>query len=189
MSLVTDVFFWALVAALCLYAGVVIFTSRTRFARPVYMLAGIAASLGYMGPRILIPFLPQPAMGVPAAVAWPVGGVVLALGLGIMGRAIARLWANARNQAPDARAPILNDGLFALVRHPMYLGDVLWSLGLALALDAGYALMLVPVWWALRAGLAVFEEERLADKYADAYTAYRDQVPDRILPNPRRILD
>jgi protein-S-isoprenylcysteine O-methyltransferase Ste14 len=71
----------------------------------------------------------------------------------------------------------------------MYLGDVLWSLGLALALDAGYALMLVPVWWGLRAGLAVFEEERLADKHADAYTAYRDQVPDRILPNPRRILD
>ena len=184
----TDVFFWALVAALCLYAGVVIFTSRTRFARPVYMLAGIAASLGYIGPRVLIPFLPQPSLGLPAAVAWPLGGVLLALGLGIMGRAIARLRANARNRAAEAQAPILTDGLFALVRHPMYLGDVLWSLGLALALDAGYALLLVPVWWGLRAGLAVFEEERLADKYADAYAAYRAQVPDRILPNPRRIL-
>lgn len=175
-------------AALCLYAGVVIFTSRTRFTRPTYMLAGIAASLGYMGPRLLIPFLPQPSLGLPASVGWLAGGALFALGVGIMARAIARLRSNARSHAKGGAAPILTDGLFALVRHPMYLGDVLWSLGLALALDAGYALLLVPVWWGLRAGLAVFEEERLADKHGEVYTAYRARVPNRILPSPRRIL-
>ena len=188
MSILTDVFFWALVAALCLYAGVVIFTSRTRFTRPTYMLAGIAASLGYMGPRILIPFLPQPSLGLPASVAWLAGGMFFALGVAIMARTIARLRTNARGRADGGPAPILTDGLFALVRHPMYLGDVLWSLGLALALDAGYALLLVPVWWGVRAGLTVFEEERLADKCGEAYGAYRARVPGRILPSPRRLL-
>jgi protein-S-isoprenylcysteine O-methyltransferase Ste14 len=187
MSIWTDVFFWALVAALGLYASVVIFTSRTRFARPTYMLVGIAASLGYIGPRILIPVLPQPSLGLPAAAAWPLGGALVLLGVATMVRVIARLRANARNPARDAEAPLMTDGLFGLVRHPMYLGDVLWSLGLALALDAAYALLMVPVWWALRAGLAVFEEERLVDKHGDAYAAYRARVPDRILPDPRRI--
>ena len=187
MSLVSNVFLWALVAALCLYAGVVIFTSRTRFARTTYMLAGIAASLGYMGPRILIPFLPQPSLGVPVAVAWPVGGVLFAVGVAIMVRAVRRIRAAGRNRASGAEAPLLTDGLFSRVRHPMYLGDVLWSLGLALALNAGHALLLVPVWWGLRAGLAVFEEERLVDTYGDAYTAYRARVPNRILPSPGRM--
>jgi protein-S-isoprenylcysteine O-methyltransferase Ste14 len=188
MSIVTNVFFWALVATLGLFVGLVIFTSHRRFPRPAYILAGIAGSLGYLGPRILIPFLPQPSAGIPTEIAWSFGGALVLLGIAIMGHAIGRLRANGRGQATTGLPPLLMDGLYGIVRHPMYLGDVLWSLGLAIALNAVYAVLLVPVWYLLRAGLAVLEEQRLTDKYGETYDSYRAQVPDLILPNPRRLL-
>jgi len=83
---------------------------------------------------------------------------------------------------------MIRDGLYGLVRHPMYLGDVIWPLGLAIAADALYALALVPLWWGLREGLAVLEEERLADKFGEAYIAYCASVSARILPRPADLL-
>jgi protein-S-isoprenylcysteine O-methyltransferase Ste14 len=70
----------------------------------------------------------------------------------------------------------------------MYLGDVIWPLGLAIAADAVYALALVPLWWGLREGLAVLEEERLTDKFGAAYTDYCATVSARILPRPKELL-
>ncbi|MFP4649097.1 MAG: methyltransferase family protein [Halorhodospira sp.] len=175
-----DVFFWALVATVSLYVGMAVFTSRQRFSRAVYMAAGMLASIGYFGPRLLIPFLPQPALGLPDGVALLLGAFILFAGVGIMIRVILRLRATSEGGA------VLDDGLFGLVRHPMYLGDVLWSLGLGLMLNAVYAVALVPLWWLLRACLSVLEEERLVDKYGEAYRAYQGRVPCRMLPLPRR---
>lgn len=177
-----DVFFWALVAATGLYTGMAVFTARRRFSRRTYMAAGIAASLGYLGPRALIPFLPQPALGLPPALALPLGGALLLLGVGILARVVVRLRSGARQPDGQGRPPIYDDGLYGVVRHPMYLGDILWGLGLAVALDAAYAAALTPLWWLLRAGLSVHEEERLVDKYGEAYRAYCERVPARILP-------
>ncbi len=178
---IMDVFFWALVATTSLYVGMAIFTSRQRFSRQVYMATGMLASLGYAGPRMLIPFLPQPEIGIPDRAAWLIGGAVLAAGLAIIARAIMRLRAIGK-EPENGPGPVLDDGLYGLVRHPMYLGDVLWSLGLAIMLNAAYALALMPLWWLLRACLTVLEEERLVDKYGDAYHAYRARVPGRIVP-------
>lgn len=187
MAVLSDVFFWALVATACLYAGVAVFTSRRRFARGTYIATGIAASLGYAGPRLAIPFLPQPALGLPGWLAVPAGGALTLLGLAVMLRAIQRLRAGGA-PAGDGASPVIRDGLYGLVRHPMYLGDVIWPLGLAIAADAAYALALVPLWWGLREGLAILEEERLADKFGEAYTAYCASVSARILPRPADLL-
>ena len=177
-----DVFLWALVATTSLYVGMAVFTSRQRFPRRVYMAAGVLASLGYVGPRALIPFLPQPRLGLPDGLALAGGLVVLAAGVGIMARVVVRL--RAAGQGGDG--PVLDDGLFGLVRHPMYLGDVLWPLGLGVMLDASYAVALVPLWWLLRACLTFLEEERLIDKHGEAYRAYQARVPHRVLPLPGR---
>ena len=190
MPVVSDVFFWALVATACLYAGLAVFTSRRRFARGTYIATGIAASLGYAGPRLAIPFLPQPGLGLPAWLALPVGGALTLLGIAVMLRAIQRLRAGGTPRAADAEepSPVIRDGLYGLVRHPMYLGDVIWPLGLAIAADAVYALLLVPLWWGLREGLAVLEEERLTDKFGAAYERYCDAVQARILPRSKDFL-
>ncbi|WP_050047396.1 methyltransferase family protein [Halanaeroarchaeum sulfurireducens] len=180
-----DVFFWSLVATATLFVEVAVFTSRQEFARRTYALSGIAAIVGFGGPRALIPFLPQPSLGLPPLLARGLGGVVFIAGSGIIAWTLFRLRKGSNQRADETdeqRRPVIDDGLYGLVRHPMYLGDVLWALGLAIALNAAYAVALTPLWWALRASLALLEEERLIDKHGDAYRAYRDRVPNRILP-------
>ena len=181
----TDVFFWALLATATLFVEVVVFTSRRQFARRTYAMAGILAILGFGAPRAIIPFLPQPSMGLPGTVAVALGGLIFVLGVGIILLSIRQLRKGSQS-TPDGedspRRPVLSDGVYGLVRHPMYLGDVLWSLGLAIGFKAAYAVQLKPNWWGLRAELSVLEEERLIDKHGEAYRAYRDRVPDRIVP-------
>jgi len=73
-------------------------------------------------------------------------------------------------------------GVYGLVRHPMYLGDVLWAFGLSLAFNALYALTLTPLWLFLRYSIALLEEEKLLEKYGQDYAEYMRRVRKRIIP-------
>ncbi|MFB6114105.1 MAG: isoprenylcysteine carboxylmethyltransferase family protein [Halodesulfurarchaeum sp.] len=184
-GILTNVFFWATVATATLYIEVAVFTSRREYARRTYAIAGILAVLGFGLPRALIPFLPQPTLGVPTPISMALGGALFLLGAGIILRSWVRLRrasAERASVAEEARRQVIDDGIYGIVRHPMYLGDVLWGLGLAVALDATFAIALTPLWWVLRLSLSILEEERLVDKHGDAYREYRNRVQNRILP-------
>jgi protein-S-isoprenylcysteine O-methyltransferase Ste14 len=71
-----------------------------------------------------------------------------------------------------------SDGPYALVRHPMYLGIVLFHLGASLALEsplllAATALFVVP-FTAVRIGA---EEKVLRDAFGERYLRYAERVP------------
>jgi protein-S-isoprenylcysteine O-methyltransferase Ste14 len=70
------------------------------------------------------------------------------------------------------------DGPYALVRHPMYLGIVLFHLGASLALQsplllAATALLVVP-YTAVRIGA---EEKVLRDAFGERYLRYAERIP------------
>jgi len=70
------------------------------------------------------------------------------------------------------------DGPYAVVRHPMYLGIVLFHLGASLALQsplllAATALFVVP-FTAVRIGA---EEKVLRDAFGERYLRYAERVP------------
>lgn len=183
--ILTNVFFWALVATVTMFLEVTVFTSRRSFDRWVYATAGTVGILGFGGPRALIPFLPQPSLGIPSLVAFGVGGVIFVVGVAIILGSLYQLRKASRRideTRRGTRRPVLDTGLYGIVRHPMYLGDILWALGLGIACNAAYAVAITPVWWLLRAALSVLEEDRLIDKHGESYRAYRERVPNRILP-------
>lgn len=71
----------------------------------------------------------------------------------------------------------VQEGVFARVRHPIYLGILLFYFGLALSTLSLFAL-------AVLAGIVLFfnaiascEELRLVEVYGDAYRDYRRRVP------------
>jgi len=72
---------------------------------------------------------------------------------------------------------IVSTGLYARTRNPMYLGMALLYAGLALALDAPLALILLTVVLVLVQTQVIAREERyLSGKFGEAYEDYRRRV-------------
>jgi len=83
-------------------------------------------------------------------------------------------------QHPDPRKPtpiIARDGPYRLTRNPMYVGLSLIQLGLGIALENAWIVMLlVPVVILIHYGAILPEERYLERKFADEYTSFKASV-------------
>ncbi len=73
-------------------------------------------------------------------------------------------------------------GIYAVVRHPIYLAEVLWPLGLAIMLRSTFGVALTPLWWLAFLIHALSEEADLERALGSAYLDYKKKVRGRILP-------
>lgn len=72
---------------------------------------------------------------------------------------------------------VIDRGPFALSRNPLYVGLLVLSAGIGLLLASLWALVALPLEWALLRWGAVLPEERyLAEKFGTAYADYRHRV-------------
>ncbi|HSM05070.1 MAG TPA: isoprenylcysteine carboxylmethyltransferase family protein [Longimicrobiales bacterium] len=80
---------------------------------------------------------------------------------------------------------LLDEGVYARVRHPRYLGFMVGSLGWTMMANHGatyiVAALLVPLVW----GLIVLEERELVARFGDRYLDYRARVP-ALVPRARK---
>jgi protein-S-isoprenylcysteine O-methyltransferase Ste14 len=76
---------------------------------------------------------------------------------------------------------VVTTGPYAVVRHPMYAGAILYFLGTPLLLGSWYGLALAPVLAALLAARAVMEE-RILTAALEGYPAYAARVRYRLIP-------
>lgn len=180
MSPLQDVFLWALIPTVAMFLEVVVFTSRTKYRKRTYAVAGISAVLLFEIPRIFIPFLPQPSLGLEEYLAWSLGGVIFLFAIAF---SVLTTYQLRRGEPKHSKRELQTTGVYSIVRHPMYLGDVLWPVGWSIIFNAGYALALTPLWFILRLAFSVLEEEKLiADRYGEEYVKYQQKVPKRIIP-------
>ena len=101
----------------------------------------------------------------------PFDGLAAVLFLGGGGLNTGSEWARLRFKArPENRGKLYTRGPFALVRHPNYLGDVLWGAGWALASRSPWSLLIVA---AEIAGFVFVNIPQLSayleQRYGDAY--------------------
>ena len=117
---------------------------------------------------------------VPAAIS-VVGDVLVALGLGIaMLVVIQNSWASA-NIAVESGQELVSTGFYGVVRHPMYLGNVVLMVGIPLALGSYWGLLFLILGLAVLVVRIVDEEKVLTNELA-GYPDYSEKVHYRLVP-------
>jgi protein-S-isoprenylcysteine O-methyltransferase Ste14 len=124
----------------------------------------------------LVP-LPLPLLPADLPVRWFGAAVfVLALALGVAAViAMTQSGSNVPTNRPTTT--IVANGQYRLTRNPIYLGTFVGQIGLAIAFDSLWLLvMLVPFALVIRYGVVAREEAYLARKFGDWYRGYCSRV-------------
>lgn len=109
---------------------------------------------------------------IPAAIRIPLGLAVL----GLAGYLATSSFRQVFSQVPETPT-VIREGLYRVVRHPMYLSEMLLYLGLLmLSLSLAAAAMWVLAILFLHR-IARYEERLLLARFGDAYAEYMRQVP------------
>ena len=149
--------------------------------RPAQRLIMVGASLAFLG-LLAVPALDHrfrwssvPMVGV------VLGNVLFAIGFLFVGRVYREnTYTSATIEIHEGQR-VIDTGPYALVRHPMYSGALLYMLGTPLALGSywgllGFVLMLLSIVWRLN------DEERMLARELPGYAEYRERVRYRLIP-------
>lgn len=110
-----------------------------------------------------------------------IGDVLVAIGLGLSMLVIIQNGYAAANITVESGQQLASTGLYRLVRHPMYLGNVVLMLGIPLALGSYWGLLLV-VPGVIVLVLRIRDEEGLLEEELSGYREYERTVHYRLLP-------
>jgi protein-S-isoprenylcysteine O-methyltransferase Ste14 len=114
-------------------------------------------------------------------VAALIGDVLVAVGIGIAMLAVVQNSYAAATVTVEADQPVISSGLYGLVRHPMYVGNVIMMLGIPLALGSYWGLV-VFIPGILVLVFRILDEERTLLAELDGYRDYTQRVHYRLLP-------
>lgn len=118
------------------------------------------------------------SLGMPVDIRRGIAFVLVILGLLVDGVAVASL--RRKGTAPEPWKPtsaIVDSGLFALSRNPIYLGFSLTYVGFAVAMDSAVALCLIlPVLIIIDRFVIAREEAYLERKFGETYRQYKQKV-------------
>ena len=146
-------------------------TARVIIRPPLAWALAVIAGLAL---HWLVPLRFLPA-GLPAG--W-LGAIVFVLALALLAWAIVTI-SRAGSNVPTNRptTAIVESGPYRFTRNPIYLGMVLGLIGLAIAFDDLWLLVvLVPFALVIRYGVVAREEAYLERKFGDLYRGYRLRV-------------
>jgi len=149
--------------------------------RPLQRLLMLGASLGFVALMVV------PALDF--RFKWstvPLGGVLLGaalfvLGFGLIGRVYRENTYGAATVEVMPGQRVIDTGPYAVVRHPMYAGGLVYLVGTPLALGSYYGLLAVAFALPFLIG-RLLDEERVLTRDLPGYSEYRCRVRHRLVP-------
>jgi protein-S-isoprenylcysteine O-methyltransferase Ste14 len=110
-----------------------------------------------------------------------IGDVLVALGLGLAMLVVIQNSYAGATVTVEAEQKLVSTGLYGLVRHPMYTGNIIMMVGIPLALGSYWGLVFV-IPGLVVLGLRIQDEEELLNQELSGYREYAQQVQYRIVP-------
>jgi protein-S-isoprenylcysteine O-methyltransferase Ste14 len=162
--------------------GRIVGESYERLSLPLYFGVAIGALAGLVAMVWLWRPLPVRLSRPLRVVALVAGSLLSAAGVGlaIWGRlALGEMYNVSTEVGAElfANHRLVTSGPFARVRHPMYVGALLWALGGVLLYRTWTMVMLLVEEAATNLGRARREEEALAAEFGEEWQAYTRRVP------------
>lgn len=117
---------------------------------------------------------------VPPAIC-VVGDVLVAVGLGVVALVLIQNSYAASTVQVEAGQTVVSTGLYGLVRHPMYTGNVIMLVGIPLALGSYWGLVFVLPGLIVLA-VRIRDEEKLLQEELTGYREYTQTVRHRLVP-------
>lgn len=111
-----------------------------------------------------------------------VGDVLVAVALGVVMLVVFQNSYAAATVRVEAGQKLVSTGLYGLVRHPMYTGDVIMMVGIPVALGSYWGLVIVIPGLTVLA-LRIRDEEKLLRAELDGYRVYTRKVRYRLVPH------
>jgi NTE family protein len=169
-------FFWAVIGLFGLFGATT--AVNTSYGKKHPAFAKISAFLFFIGRLIVVmPFIPQPRF------QHTISTLILGFGFGVASLIfILPVLKTQPLTAPSTRMKLQTSGLYSIVRHPFYLGEILFSLSISILFKSWIGLALIPIWWA---GLILHitnEEESIQKVLGPYYMEYKARVKGRIIP-------
>jgi len=162
-----------------------------REANPFQRVIGLAMGLFMLAVLVwsaLHVFLGDEGLGIwraPSALGWSGWGLVTA-GLVLTMVAQAQMGASWRIGIDTARTELVTDGLFSVVRNPIFTGMLAMVSGIVLVTPSAWTVMALGHYVLLVSLQVRLEEEHLLRLHGDAYRAYAARVG-RFLPGVGRL--
>jgi protein-S-isoprenylcysteine O-methyltransferase Ste14 len=176
MFVLQDPFFWAFIGMFGLLAGTAL-VSGTKLGRSAPLGFAVVMVCDVARIILVLPFCLQPRFEI-GVWNWIIGGIILAAALVFAVPALSiKWWA-----APEENMVLRTGGIYGIVRNPIYLADVLFSLGFAIMFRSIIGVALVPAWWAGFLFIVLAEEESLERTLGQPYLDYKQRVKGRIIP-------
>ncbi len=176
MFIATNLFFWAFIGMFGLLVGIAL-VSGIRLGRNA-LLGLVTIMLSDLSRILLVlPFCSQPRFEI-GIWNWIIGGAILGTAIVVCVPALSIDW----RTAPNSKTDLKTDGVYRVVRNPIYLGDLLFSLGFAVMFRSTIGVALIPVWWAAYLAIVLVEEASLERALGQRYLDYKEKVRGRIVP-------
>ncbi len=176
MLVLQNPFFWAFIGMFGLLAGTAA-VSGTKLGGYAPLGFTIVMICDLARVMLVLPVCPQPRFEM-GYWNWIVGGIIVAAAtVFVMPAFSVKWWA-----APQENMVLRTTGIYGIVRNPIYLADVLFSLGLAIMFRSIIGVALIPLWWAGFLFVILIEESSLERALGQPYVDYRQRVKGRIIP-------
>jgi protein-S-isoprenylcysteine O-methyltransferase Ste14 len=171
-----------ILASLCFISFIISILETSNKIKDFYIISDIRLrnliDLSMILFRFLLPMVSQLEIPVPPTVSIAVGLPIFFSGIILIILSLRRIY---RFLMLKEEKKLVKDGVYGLVRHPLYLGDSIWPVGWSLIWTKLCSLILTPIWLLFYIVTTFYEEKRLEEEFGDEYREYRKRVR-RIIP-------